>query len=417
MYLTHLSLTNFRSLARLDLDIPRRVVLLTGANAQGKTSMLEAIYFLAVFASFQTASERQLINSIAVKAAEEAVRNPDRREDEKMVVAKIIAQFRDDKRAHRLDVRLILEPVGVNGQRLRKEVLLDGVKRQVNDAVGHFNAVLFIPQMALIIEGGPDERRRYLNLTLAQVFPGYAHVLSDYTKALEQRNALLKALSERGGEAEQLEAWDNMLAEYGAKLIHWRIQAIQELEKEAARAHYRLTRGGEVLRLAYDPAYDPLPRPKGQMALRLDAPVDRSGLKREEIEKGFRERLERTRLDEIARGMTTIGPHRDEMRFLANGINLGDYGSRGQVRTALLALKLAEVEWMKARSGQVPVLLLDEVLAELDLQRRADLLSYVDGMDQALLTTTDLSLFTPEFVQKAKIWEVKGGVVRIQKED
>ena len=417
MYLTHLSLTNFRSLARLDLDIPRRVVLLTGANAQGKTSMLEAIYFLAVFASFQTSSERQLINSIAVKAAEEAVRNPARREDEKRAVAKIIAQFRDDKRAHRLDVRLILEPVGVNGQRLRKEVLLEGVKRQVNDAVGHFNAVLFIPQMAQIIEGGPDERRRYLNLTLAQVFPGYAHALSDYTKALEQRNALLKALSERGGEADQLEAWDKMLAEHGAKLIHWRIQAIQELEKEATRVHHRRTRGSEVLRLAYDPAYDPSPRPEGQMALRMDAPVDRSGLEREEIEKGFRERLRRTRVEEIARGMTTIGPHRDEMRFLANGIDLGDYGSRGQVRTALLALKLAEVEWMKARTGQVPVLLLDEVLAELDLQRRADLLSYVEGMDQALLTTTDLSLFTPEFVRKAQIWEVEGGVVRIQKED
>ena len=417
MFLTHLSLTNFRSLARLDLDIPRRVVLLTGANAQGKTSMLEAIYFLAVFASFQTSSERQLINSIAVKAAEEAVRNPARREDEKRAVAKIIAQFRDDKRAHRLDVRLILEPVGVNGQRLRKEVLLEGVKRQVNDAVGHFNAVLFIPQMAQIIEGGPDERRRYLNLTLAQVFPGYAHALSDYTKALEQRNALLKALSERGGEADQLEAWDKMLAEHGAKLIHWRIQAIQELEKEATRVHHRLTRGSEVLRLAYDPAYDPSPRPEGQMALRMDAPVDRSGLEREEIEKGFRERLGRTRSEEIARGMTTIGPHRDEMRFLANGIDLGDYGSRGQVRTALLALKLAEVEWMKARTGQVPVLLLDEVLAELDLQRRADLLSYVEGMDQALLTTTDLSLFTPEFVQKAQVWEVEGGVIRIQKED
>ena len=417
MYLTHLSLTNFRSLARLDLDIPRRVVLLTGANAQGKTSMLEAIYFLAAFASFQTSSERQLINSIAVKAAEEAVRNPARREDEKRAVAKIIAQFRDDKRAHRLDVRLILEPVGANGQRLRKEVLLEGVKRQVNDAVGHFNAVLFIPQMAQIIEGGPDERRRYLNLTLAQVFPGYAHALSDYTKALEQRNALLKALSERGGEADQLEAWDKMLAEHGAKLIHWRIQAIQELEKEATRVHHRLTRGSEVLRLAYDPAYDPSPRPEGQMALRMDAPVDRSGLEREEIEKGFRERLGRTRSEEIARGMTTIGPHRDEMRFLANGIDLGDYGSRGQVRTALLALKLAEVEWMKARTGQVPVLLLDEVLAELDLQRRADLLSYVEGMDQALLTTTDLSLFTPEFVQKAQVWEVEGGVIRIQKED
>ena len=416
MHLTHLSLTNFRSLTRLELDVPRRVVLLTGSNAQGKTSLLEAIYFLAAFASFQTSNERQLINSLAVKAAEEAVRNPAAREDEKRAVAKVIAQYRDEKRSHRLEARLILEPVGFNGQRLRKEVLVDGVKRQVNDAVGHFNAVLFIPQMAQIIEGGPDERRRYLNLTLSQVFPGYARALGDYGKALEQRNALLKALAERGGEADQLESWDKLLVEHGSKIIHWRIQAIQELEREAARAHHRLTRGTEVLRLAYDPAYDPSPRPEKQLALRLDAPVDRSGLSLAEIQKGFRETLEQIHPEEIGRGMTTIGPHRDELRFLANGVDLGDYGSRGQVRTTLLALKLAEVEWMKTRTNQTPVLLLDEVLAELDLQRRADLLATVDGMDQALLTTTDLKLFSPEFVSKASIWEVQSGMVSAQKE-
>jgi DNA replication and repair protein RecF len=417
MYLTHLSLTNFRNIARLDLDIPRRVILLTGANAQGKTSVLEAIYFLAAFASFQTSTERQLINTLAVSAAAEAERAKD---GGRIAVARIVAQFRDDqdKRAHRLEVRLVLEPVGpVNGQRLRKEVLLEGVKKQVNDAVGHFNAVLFIPQMSQIIEGGPDERRRYLNLTLAQVFPGYAHALSAYTKAIEQRNALLKMLSERGGAPDQLAPWDRLLAEHGSKLIHWRIQAIQELEREAARVHHRLTRGTEVLRLAYDPAYDPSPRPGRQMSLKIDAPVDRSGLKREEIEKGFLERLAQARPEEIARGVTTVGPHRDEMRFLANSVDLGDYGSRGQVRTALLSLKLAEVEWMKTRTGRTPVLLLDEVLAELDLQRRADLLAYVDGMEQALLTTTDLHLFTPEFVKDANLWEVEGGVVRTQKEE
>jgi DNA replication and repair protein RecF len=115
--------------------------------------------------------------------------------------------------------------------------------------------------------------------------------------------------------------------------------------------------------------------------------------------------------------MTTIGPHRDEIRFLANGVDLGDYGSRGQVRTALLALKLAEVEWMTARTGSCPVLLLDEVLAELDLQRRADLLETVDGMEQALLTTTDLKLFSPEFVSKASRWELQGGMINGPMED
>lgn len=416
MHLTHLSLTNFRSLARLELDVPRRVILLTGANAQGKTTILEAIYFLAAFGSFQTTSERQLINSLAVRAAEEALRSPSAREDEKRAVGKLIAHYREGTHSHRLEVRLVLEPVGMNGQRLRKEVLVDGVKRAVNDAVGRFNAVLFIPQMTQIIEGGPDERRRYLNLTLAQVFPGYARALGDYGKALEQRNALLKVLAENGGDPGQLDAWDALLAEHGGRIIAWRIQALQELEKEAARAHHRLTRGAEVLRLAYDPAFDPLPQPEKQLTLRLDAAADRSALTLAEIQKGFRARLEGARREEISRGVTTSGPHRDELRFLANGVDLGDYGSRGQVRTALLSLKLAEVEWMRARSGRTPVLLLDEVLAELDLQRRADLLQTVEDADQALLTTTDVHLFDTAFINNASLWELQGGAITVKKE-
>ena len=411
MHITHLSLTNFRSFARLDQDIPRRVILLVGSNAQGKTTVLEAIYFLAAFASFQTSVDRQLINTIAVKAAEKAARTATAVDEDKKAVAKIVAHYQDKKRSHRLDVRLILEPVGINGQRLHKEVLVEGVKRQVNDAVGHLKAVLFIPQMSQIIEGGPDERRRYLNLTLSQVYPGYARTLSEYNKVLDQRNALLKTLSEGSGTADQLKVWDGMLAEQGAKIIYWRIQAIQGLEKEAVRVHNHLTRGTEVLRLAYDPAYDPAPSPKKQLSLPMDAPVDRSDLSVDQIKKGFCEQLEQRRAEEIARGMTLIGPHRDEMRFLANTVDLGDYGSRGQVRTALLSLKLAEVEWIKASTNEKPVLLLDEVLAELALQRRADLLEYVNGMDQVLLTTTDLKLFAPGFVEQAEVWQVEGGKI------
>ena len=143
----------------------------------------------------------------------------------------------------------------------------------------------------------------------------------------------------------------------------------------------------------------------------MDTVVDRSGLALNEIENGFRERLRELRNDEIARGVTTISPHRDELRFFANGIDLGNYGSRGQVRTALLALKLAEVNWMKERTGEWPVILLDEVMAELDLQRRADLLNYVCESEQVLFTTTDLKLFAPEFVEGAEVWKVDGGGV------
>jgi DNA replication and repair protein RecF len=400
MYLKHLSLTNFRNFARLDLDMPRRVVVLVGSNAQGKTSLLEAVYFMAAFTSFQTHADRQLVNFIAAREARKQV-----------VVGRLVADFLRGKSAHRLEARLILEPTGVNGVRLRKEVLLDGVKKSLGDVIGQFNAVVFVPQMSQILEGGPDERRRYLNLALAQAIPAYVRTLSDYNQALTQRNALLKALSERGGNSEQLGVWDEALARLGAQIILWRIQALQEIERLAARVHHDLTRGKEVLRLSYAPAFDPLPQPKGQFGLKMDTPVDRSGLELEEIRAGFVEKLARLRREEIARGMTTIGPHRDELRFLANGIDLGDYGSRGQIRTALLALKMAEVNWMKERTGEWPVILLDEVMAELDLERRADLLAYLEQREQVLFTTTDLNLFTPDFAQNVEVWDVLGGTV------
>ena len=399
MYLKHLSLTNFRSFTRLDIDVPpQRVVLLTGANAQGKTSVLEAIYFVAAFTSFQTHVDRQIVNF------HEAKKNT-------LAVTRLVADYQRGKSKHRMEVRLILEPTGVNGQRLRKEILLDGVKKPANELIGHFNAVVFVPQMSQIIEGAPDDRRRYLNLALAQSTPAYARVLSEYNQALTQRNALLKMLSERGGNNEQLEVWDDALTRLGAQLIMWRIEAVRQIERLASRVHHELTHGSEILRLAYEPAYDPLPKPNGQIGLKLDTIIDRSRLDLDEIQAGFRARLKELRVEEIARGVTTIGPHRDELRFLANNIDLGDYGSRGQVRTALLALKLAEVNWMKDRTGEWPVILLDEVTAELDIQRRADLLKYVGESELVLFTTTDLNLYEPDFVEKAEVWQVRDGKV------
>jgi len=407
MHLKHLSLTNFRNFTRLDLDIPQRVVLLTGANAQGKTSVLEAIYFLAAFTSFQTYADRQIINFHEARKTS-------------LAVTRLVADYQRGKSKHRIEVRLILEPTGVvNGQRLRKEILLDGVKKPVNDAIGHFNAVIFVPQMSQIIEGAPDDRRRYLNLALAQSTPAYARVLGEYNQALTQRNALLKSLGERGGAAlslskgnsDQLEVWDDALTGLGSQIILWRIEAVQQIERLASRVHHELTHGSEILRLSYEPAFDPLPKPNGQLGLKIDTIVDRSRLELDEIQNGFRERLSELRNEEIARGVTTIGPHRDELRFLANNIDLGDYGSRGQVRTTLLALKLAEVNWMKDRTGEWPVILLDEVMAELDIQRRADLLKYVGESEQVLFTTTDLNLFASDFVEKAEVWKVSEGKV------
>jgi DNA replication and repair protein RecF len=328
-------------------------------------------------------------------------------------VTRLVADFRSGERTRHLEVRLIQESVGGNGTpRLRKEILLDGIKRSVHEAMGQFTTVIFLPQMTRIIEGGPEDRRRYLNLTLAQVVPGYSQALSEYGQALSQRNALLKQLGERGGDPEQLIYWDTLLAERGAMLIHTRIAALQEIEQLAARIHHRLTNANEVLRLVYQPAYDPLPQTNGQFALPLQTPVNRTGFGQERIRQGFMQRLSDLRREEMTRGVTTIGPHRDELRLLSNGIDLGDYGSRGQVRTALLALKLAEVTWIKNRTAEWPILLLDETLAELDIQRRSDLQNYLSEYEQSLLTTTDLNLFNPEFAQASTVWQVEQGMVK-----
>lgn len=408
MQINHISLTNFRNFARLDVDVPGGPLLLVGGNAQGKTSLLEAIYYLATFTSFHATSDRQLINFLAVR--------------EPLAVARIVGDFSyfDRENAtkisdHRLEVRLIQESNHANGSpRFRKEILLDGLKQKTGQAVGAFNAVLFLPHMLQVIEGAPQERRRYLNLALGQVYPRYAQNLADYHRSITQRNALLKQLNDRGGDTNQLTYWDEQVANIGAQIIHARIQAIQELEKLAARIHSELTRSGEVLRLSYQPAYDPLPKQPLQYSLPLESPLDRSGISLEKMASGFLQCLGELRREEIARGVTTIGPHRDELCFLGNGINLGIYGSRGQGRTVVLSLKLAEVNWMKEKTGQWPVLLLDEVLAELDPSRRADLLNRLLASEQSLLTTTDLDLFSKSFVEHSQLWQIRGGQVTPQ---
>lgn len=398
MYLKHLSLTNFRNFTRLDIDVPQGALILVGENAQGKTSLMEAVYYLSSFTSFQAENDRQLINFISSR--------------EPLAVARLVAEYQAGEESHQLEVRLIQEVNDYNGNpRLRKEILLDGVKRKSSEVVGCFKAVLFLPQMLEVVVGAPEDRRRFINLALTQIIPRYATALGDYNTALTQRNALLKQLGERGGDPAQLNYWDEQLSISGAVLIYHRIQSIQELDHIAAPIHRELTHGNEILRLSYEPSFEPMPKPEGQFLLPVNASIDRTGLILGQIQRGFLERLLCLREEEINRGVTTTGPHRDELRFLTNGIDLGTYGSRGQVRSMMLALKLAEMYWMKGKCDHWPVLLLDEVLAELDNQRRSDLLSHIVSCKQVFLTTTDKDLFTNEFLNNARIWRVKEGQI------
>ncbi len=401
MRLNHLSLTNFRLFSRLDMDLPSQILLLEGNNAQGKTSLLEAIFFLATFTSLHASHDRQLINFLASQ--------------ESLAVARLTASFATQEGEKRLEIRLIQELNGNGGSRLRKEVLLNGTKISPNQAVGAFKAVMFLPEMTRIIEGGPEERRRYLNLAIAQSNRNYTQTLADYNQTVSQRNALLKQLSERGGDEKQLDFWDQVLATKGALLMQARIQAIEEIGEIAIRIHSALTDSKEVLRLYYQPAYDPVVQPQNQFSLPMQTKVERGKFTLEQLQTGFIARLAQLHREEILRGVTTIGPHRDEMRVHCNGIDLTDFGSRGQIRTALLSLKLAEIEWLKQKTGEMPVLLLDETLAELDEARRESLLTYLTSAEQAILTTTDMNLFPSNFSGKCERWWVDQG--NIHKKD
>jgi DNA replication and repair protein RecF len=397
MRVRHISLTNFRLYARLESHLPAGPLILVGANAQGKTSLLEALYFLATAQSHHAATDKQLINFLALNEAQP--------------FARIVAEVETRREVERIELRLVIDPTAAAEGRLRKEILLNGVKKRVGDLAGRVNVVLFLPQDLAIVEGAPSERRRYLDLALSQVDAAYSYALGEYAKVLSQRNALLKQLQERGGSAEQLAFWDERLGEHAGVVMAARIGALAELEAIASPVHRDLTAGSDSLRLAYHPAFDPAAAPEGQLGLPLQVPVHHIGLSADDIAGRLKQKLKAARAEEIARGLTLSGPHRDEIRFIASGVDVGTYGSRGQARTAVLALKLAEMEWMRRRSGEWPILLLDEVLAELDGYRRRDLLNRLNGAEQCVLTTTDLGLFPPEFAGRAAVWQIQSGQV------
>jgi DNA replication and repair protein RecF len=283
------------------------------------------------------------------------------------------------------------------------------------DLLGNLRVVMFLPQDMQLVTGPPSARRRYLDVTLCQIDPIYCRNLSNYNKVLEQRNALLRQLAEGNGSWDVLPVFSEKLVDLGSRIFLRRATLIDQLAREAQRVHYEeLTAGKESIRLSYLPRLEESDSSKAYRVATTKALgewLQENQVSVEAIAARFRESLEKVQANDVSRGATSIGPHRDDWRFGLNGRDLSSYGSRGQQRSAILALKMAEIDWMGSTTQEMPVLLLDEVLAELDERRRALLLSYVQKSRQTLLTGTDPGMFSAEFVQRTTKMKVANGQV------
>ncbi|MBE0415718.1 MAG: DNA replication/repair protein RecF [Dehalococcoidia bacterium] len=380
MYIEHLSLINFRNYERLELELPSHLMVLQGDNAQGKTNLLEAIYLLATARSHRTATERELINWSAPR--------------EGLGIARLLAQVQKRGGNIRVEIAVMAaypspeevataEPSGAT--HVQKRIRINGIPRRASDLVGQINVVLFSSQDIDLIGGAPSLRRRYLDLTNSQVNSRYLRALQRYNKVLLQRNHLLRLIGERRAAADQLDFWDRELVGNGSYLINERQLMVAELNEFALPIHHQLTAEREKLGITYLPSVSVME---------------------------FQDRLREVREKEVALGMSLVGPHRDDLAFLVNDVDMNVYGSRGQQRTIALSLKLAEARFMHTRVDDHPILLLDDVLSELDAARRHHLLGSIASYQQLVITTTDLDRFDSAFLAEAALFQVSEGRVR-----
>jgi DNA replication and repair protein RecF len=406
MYLSHLSLTHFRNYQHLELDLQGRFTLLQGQNAQGKTNLLEAIFFLATSKPVHAQTEREVVDW--------------RAGDEPIPYSRIAGRLHNDGGSAELEI--ILTPRG-DGLNFAKQVKINGVNRRSVDLIGLLRTVLFLPEDIKLVDGAPGERRRYLDIALCQLDRTYFRTLAAYQKVLTQRNSLLRSLSEQAAPASesiesQLDFWDEKLVEHGSYVITRRQQFTEQLNQAAQQRHAALSDGRERLQLHYLPSFNPGHLSEFDYAALTDerlilwpeltpGPLDQAT-----VNTHYRNRLRQRRRRELAAGVTLYGPHRDDLRFVANGRDLRSFGSRGQQRTAALALKLAEVQVSTEITGVAPVLLLDDVMSELDAGRRQTLLSALEGVQQAIITTTDWEDFAPAFRAQAQRLHVDNGAIQ-----
>ena len=367
MRVSCITLRQFRNYSEQKIPFDHNINIFTGNNAQGKTNLLEAIYFSAMGKSHRTTSDDELINWHQNEATIEVL-------------------FTRHQVDHHLLIKL--ERSG------RKQIILNDHIIKPKDLIGNLNIVLFSPEDLTFIKGSPVLRRRFLDGEISQTSLIYYQELLQYNRIIQQRNHLLKKIKELRAKTDQLDPWDEQLAVAAASLVKRRREALRKMAMLANLMHRKLSNSNETLTTVYHQPY--FQEGVDELYHTLDPAW-------------YKQKIASARPVDLARTITTVGPHRDDLILSVNGTSLRTYGSQGQQRTGALAYKLAELEYIKSETGEYPVLLLDDVMSELDSTRREQLTAFVKDRIQTFITATDQQFF--QQVKTAAIYTIAEGKV------
>ena len=371
MYLQHIHLINYRNYENQQLNLNRGINVLIGSNGQGKTNLLESIYYLAAGNNFRGNKDIELIQW-----------------DQPYL--RLIGQMKkdDSERCYEMEVYIDKEK--------NKQLKINGVKyKSMSELHNYLRVVLFSPDDLKIVKGSPAERRRYLDVCMSQQDKSYYRLIRDYDRIVQQRNNLLKELQYKKENKAQLEVWNQYLIEYGSQIIYKRLQYLKMLVPMARKVQQALTCETERFSVTYHCSMGAI----GDFSV-------------EQIKNVFQTILAQKQGEEIARGTTLWGPHRDDLIFYLNGMDLKKYGSQGQQRTGILSLKMAELQTFYKLHGEYPLLLLDDVMSELDDARRQFLMKMVKKYQiQTIITGANIELLTDEMAENEIFWVQEGKII------
>jgi DNA replication and repair protein RecF len=369
MAVRSLLLSGFRSYEELRVEFGDGPHVVVGRNAAGKTNLVEAIALLSSGRSHRSSADPEMVRWDAD-------------------FARVAAQVENGGRTEELEV--VIHARG-SGSGARKRVRVNGVNRRAAALRPILRTVLFAPEDMLLIVGSPSLRRNLLDAVVAQREPIAAAVMSTYGRALTQRNSLLRRIREEEAGRAELGYWDEVICDNGGRILDWRHESMGAMAEPLAAAHREIAPEETSLTLRYVSNVEPLDGESNEDALRR--------------------RLGETSDKEIWNGATLVGPHRDDLAFESDGRELTAFASRGQQRTAILALKLAELDLLSRLDGRPPLLLLDDVFSELDPERRAHLVRRIGSLPQAIVTTTTADDLDPGLVTASTLWHVEPGRV------